>query len=52
MYPNPCPANWFYPDTEANSSGFDPYSCGDDLLLPKSEDSWTSTLDDGIVSSK
>jgi len=28
MYSNPCPANWV-------DDGFDPYACGDDLILPK-----------------
>jgi len=41
MYPNPCPTNWV-------EDGFDPYTCGDDLLLPKSDDSWTGTT--GIAS--
>ena len=33
MYPNPCPENW-------GEDGMDPYTCGDDLLLPKSVNSW------------
>jgi len=36
MYPNPCPANWV-------DDGMDPYTCGDDLLLPKSVASWQGT---------
>ena len=33
MYSNACPSNW-------QNDGFDPYACGDDLLLPKSQQSW------------
>ena len=33
MYPNPCPSAW-------GDDGMDPYTCGDDLLLPKSAASW------------
>mmetsp|Transcript_3762 Transcript_3762/g.8182 ORF Transcript_3762/g.8182 Transcript_3762/m.8182 type:complete len:228 (-) Transcript_3762:713-1396(-) len=33
MYPNPCPENW-------QNDGMDPYACGDDLLMPKVQESW------------
>lgn len=33
MHSNDCPASW-------GDNNFDPYTCGDDLLLPKSGESW------------
>ena len=40
MYPNPCPTPW-------GDDGMDPYTCGDDLLLPKSYASWQTIGIDG-----
>lgn len=33
MHSNACPSNWV-------DDGMDPYTCGDDLMLPKSRESW------------
>jgi len=37
MYPNACPSNW-------ENEGMDPYTCGDDLLMPHSGPSWEGVV--------